>query len=179
MKRFFSIFFLLLFLFNLVGYYGVYLGLRTSAKLEMKARLDADSYNESDAITVKLPFSLPYQADWDSYRRIDGGFEKNGIFYSLVKHKVERDTLVVVYIKDHKETSLFESLTRFVEATTDTPLSKKAGKIIEHFTKDFLATCNTLEQESTGWLLETLFIEGTYRISSSVITPQSPPPWLI
>lgn len=179
MKRLLSILFLNLFLFNLVGYYGVYLGLRTSAKLEMKARLDSNSYNESDAVTVKLPFSLPYQSDWDSYRRIDGGFEKDGIFYSLVKHKVERDTLVVVYIKDHKETSLFESLTRFVEATTDTPLSKKAGKIIEHFTKDFLATFSSLEQASTGWLLESLFMEGVYRIGSSGITPQSPPPWLV
>lgn len=162
-----------------MGYYGVYLGLRTSAKLEMKARLDADRYDESDAITIKLPFSLPYQVDWDNFRRIDGHFEKNGVFYSLVKHKVERDTLVVIYIKDHKETSLFESLTRFVETTTDTPLSKKAGKIIEHFTKDFLATLSSIEQESIGWLRETSFRNEIYQIRYSEIVPKSPPPWVI
>lgn len=142
----------------------------------MKFQLDANLYNESDAITIKLPFSLPYQSDWDSYRRIDGSFEKDGIFYSLVKHKVERDTLVVVYIKDHKETSLFESLTRFVEATTDTPLSKKAGKIIEHFTKDYLATGNALEQATLGWFRETAFNEKVYGLRLSLSAPQSPPP---
>ncbi|QLH32828.1 MAG: hypothetical protein HWD62_10745 [Cyclobacteriaceae bacterium] len=72
MKRPFSICFLLLFLFNLVGYYGVYLGLKVSVKQEMRARLDAEAYSEDETLTIKLPFALPYQNDWASYERIDG-----------------------------------------------------------------------------------------------------------
>lgn len=178
MKRLFSFLFLILFLFNLIGYYGIYLGLRASAKQEMHSRLDAEAYSDDETLTIKLPFTLPYQNDWDSFKRIDGSFEKDRIFYSLIKHKIERDTLVIVYIKNHEETSLFESLTRFVETTTDTPLSEKAGKIIKHFAKDFLATCSALEHESTGWQLEAPFLEKSFQINSSGVPPQSPPPWL-
>ena len=179
MKRLFSLLFLLLFLFNLVGYYGIYLGLRVSAKHEMLSRLDAEAYSDNETLTIKLPFTLPYQNDWDSFKRVDGDFEKDGKFYSLVKHKIERDTLIVVYIQDHQGTSLFETFSRFVEATTDTPLSEKAGKIIKHFAKDYLATHNTLEHESTGWQLETLFLTKSFQVSSSAILPQSPPPWVV
>ncbi|MCW5910305.1 MAG: hypothetical protein KIT62_04485 [Cyclobacteriaceae bacterium] len=177
MKKVFSILFLLLFLFNLVGYYGVYLGLRVSAKQEMRSRLDAEAYNEAETLTIKLPFALPYQNDWDAYKRIDGDFEKDGMFYSLVKHKVERDTLVIVYIRNHQETSLFESFSRFVEATTDTPMSKKAGKLMEHFTKDYLATFNGLETSSTGWILENAYIHHHTASYEFVHTVKSPPPW--
>lgn len=143
----------------------------------MRARLDAEAYSEDETLTIKLPFALPYQNDWASYERIDGSFDKDGIFYNLVKHKVERDTLVIVYIKDHKQTNLFKSLSRFVEATTDTPLSETAGKLIAHFAKDYLATSNTLEQSSVGWFVETfhgVFANSSYEIVRAV---QSPPPW--
>lgn len=176
MKRLFSLLFLMLFLFNLVGYYGVYLGLRVSAKQEMRARLDAEAYSDEETLTVKLPFTLPYQNDWDSFKRIDGDFEKDGSFYSLVKHKIERDTLVIVYIRDHQETSLFETFSRFVEATTDTPMSKKAGKLIEHFTKDYLATVSILEKSSAGWLVENHYTTIYPALFESVPTVKSPPP---
>jgi len=176
MKRLFSTCFLLLFLFNLVGYYGIYLGLKVNANQELRARLDAEAYADEETVTVKLPFALPYQTDWDSYKRIDGGFEKEGVFYNLVKHKVQRDTLIIVYIKNHQETNLFETFSHFVEVTTDTPMSKKAGKLIEHFTKDYLATTNSLEPSTAGWLLETFYSGIAFAAYETIQATKSPPP---
>lgn len=159
-----------------MGYYGVYLGLRIQANNELKQRLDANAYEERETHTLKIRLTLPYQTDWHSFERMDGDFEIDGQFYNLVKRKVERDTLIVVYIKDHKEASLFESLTEFVHASTDTPMSKKASKLIESFTKDYLSTHSELETVSTGWSLTSSFTPYHHSIYGMVVLVTSPPP---
>lgn len=176
LKRYLSIFFTLLFLFNVVGYYLVYLGLRTTANMEMRARLDAKAYDDSEVLTVKTPFTAPYQTNWNAFDRIDGEFEHNGIFYNLINYSIERDTLVIVYIKNQKGTNLYESLTQFVHASTDTPMSKKAGKIIEHFTKDYLFTTSTINQASAGWLMECNFCSQCISLEPITRQVNSPPP---
>jgi hypothetical protein len=176
LKRIVAIVCLVIFLFNVVGYYGVYLSLRLSANTELRQKLDNQAYNEDETITVKIPFTLPYQSDWEDYKRVDGDFEKNGEFYNLVKQKVERDTLVIVYIKDHKEKNLFESLTEFVHANTDTPISKKAGKLIESFAKDFLSTRNELQTASIGWSIKETLSQPQYKVIYSIEQVLSPPP---
>lgn len=168
--------FLAVFLFNVIGYYAVYLGLRTHVNYVLQQRLDDEFYEEDELLTLRIPVTLPYQSDWHSFQRVEGDFEHNGKFYNLVKQKVERDTLTVVYIKDHQETSLFESLSEIVHATTDTPMSKKAGKLIENFTKDYLSTASELGRESTGWCLETIFQSPDLILLSLVSGVSTPPP---
>lgn len=176
MKRLLATIFLLIFLFNVIGYYAVYLGLKSHANLTLQQQLDANAYDETETLTFKVPLTLPYQSDWQSFQRVDGDFERNGEFYNLVKQKVERDTLIVVYIKDQKEASLFESLTEFVHASTDTPMSKKAGKLIENFTKDYIATSSELQTESAGWTLDNTYQSVRIHFSPAVNGVASPPP---
>ena len=176
LKRILAILFLAVFLFNVIGYYAVYLGLRTHVNHVLQQRLDDEFYEADDLLTLKIPVNLPYQTDWHSFQRVEGDFERNGKFYNLVKQKVERDTLIVIYIKDHQETSLFESLSEIVHATTDTPMSKKAGKLIENFTKDYLTTSSELGRESAGWCLETTFKSPGLILLSLVSGVSTPPP---
>jgi len=168
--------FLAVFLFNVIGYYAVYLGLRTHVNHVMQQRLDDESYDEGELLTLKIPVNLPYQADWNSFQRVEGYFESKGKFYNLVKQKLERDTLMVVYIKDHQETVLFESLSEIVHATTDTPMSKKAGKLIENFAKDYLSSTSELGRASSGWCLETTFKSPALILHSLFRGVSTPPP---
>jgi hypothetical protein len=176
LRKAFSILLLLLFLFNVIGYYGVYLGLRYQSNRELKEKLDSEGYPEEDLLTLKLPFSLPYQMEWKGYERIDGEFEHDGEFYNLVKHKVERDTLYIVYLKDHKETSLFKTLVNFVQSTTDTPVSKKAQGFLENLIKDYIATTSSLQVSASGWSQDTFFPEPRHSWMSIDSPVFSPPP---
>jgi len=176
LKKIFSIILLALFLFNVVGYYGVYVGLRIQANNELKQKLDAEAYDESETITIKIPLSLPYQPDSEAFQRVDGDFEKDGKFYNLVKQKMERDTLHVVYILDHKEAGLFDLLTDFVQANTDTPISKKASKLIENFAKDYLSVTYELRTASIGWSLTETLSQPGYPVITSSEQVNSPPP---
>jgi len=159
-----------------VGYYGVYVGLKIQASHELKARLDAEAYTEQETITIKIPLAVPYQTGSEKFERVNGDFEKDGKFYNLVKQKLENDTLHVVYIRDHKEAGLFEMLTNFVQNNTDTPISKKAGKLIENFAKDYIAITNEIQIASTGWLLTATFPQPGYGVISTSAKVHSPPP---
>jgi len=179
LKRVISISFLSIFLFTVIGYYAVYLGLRSQANNALKQKLDAELYDESEMLSMRIPLNLPYQSDWASFERVDGDFEQNGVFYNLVKQKVERDTLIVYYIMDHRETTLFEALTSFVHANSDTPMSKATGKLIESFSKDFLITCSGLEHQSAGWSIENHFFRIAVDLTSLCRSIKNPPPRLI
>ena len=160
----------------MVGYYGIYMGLRYHANKDLKEKLDSESYGEEEMLTLKIPFTLPYQMDWKGYERVDGEFDHNGEFYKLVKHKVERDTLYVVYMKDHKETDLFNSLVDFVQANTDMPVSKAALKFFENFSKDFVPTVSLIQAASMGWCQHTQFSRLEVAIISAPVSVFSPPP---
>lgn len=176
MRRTIAILFLALFTFNLVGYYGIYVGLKIQAHHEMLRNLDAGLYDETQVHTLKIPLTLPYQTDWQTYQRVDGDFEWKGEFYNLVSQKLERDTLIVHYIKDHKEASLFESFTEIVQTTTDTPISKKAGKLAEAFAKDYMPSASNLEIASTGWLKQSVFTRYAFALLTHAVSVQYPPP---
>lgn len=176
MKKVTTLLLLLLFLFNVVGYYGVYLGLRYQSGRALKATLDAGTYSNRDLLTVKIPFLLPYQMEEKGYQRIDGEFELEGEFYNLVQHKVEHDTLYVAYMKNHQHTSLFKSLVEFVHVTSDAPVSKNAQKLVESLVKDYISTVSTITVAAAGWCTCTLFVERHETLLSSLTRVLSPPP---
>ena len=159
-----------------MGYYGVYLGLRHQSNEETRKNLDAEAYQDNETLTVKIPYTLPYQIDWKDYERVDGEFEHNGEFFKLVKHKLERDTLYVVYMKDHREADLFKSLVEFVQANTDNPISQKAISLIKSLSKDYIPTVSSLDAVCAGWCTETQFSIQEFRLVRSFSPVFSPPP---
>lgn len=174
--RLISIALLTLFLFNMIGYYGVYVALRAKVNSELREKLDADNFDESETIVIKVPLSLPYQTDWTSFQRVDGDFERDGKFYNLVKQKIERDTLTIIAVRDHEEATLFESLVEFVQSNTDNPISKNTGKLIENFAKDFLCSSSGLTTASIGWIAEPAFVVPHYSVIHSFQKVHTPPP---
>lgn len=174
-KRVISVALLGVFLFNIVGYYGVYEVLKASADSGLRSRLDTNNFDESETITFKVPLSIPYQSNSD-FSRVDGDFEKDGKFYNLVKQKIENDTLIIVAVHDHEEATLFESLVDFVQLNTDNPISQKAGKLIESFAKDFICSYSSITTVSRGWVQDCSYVTETVALTTVSLKIQTPPP---
>ncbi len=155
------------------------MGLRYQSNREIKEKLDSEAYLTNETLSIKIPYTLPYQIDWKEYERVDGEFDHNGEFYKLVKHKLERDTLYVVYIKDHRETDLFKSLVDFVQASADNPVSQKTIALIKTLVKDYIPTSNTLHVASMGWCKANRFSTGEYQVILTASTVFSPPPEIL
>jgi len=176
-KRLLSILFLLVFLFNVIGYYGLYWLIREHLRANMQQQLDAGQYTESEAVTLKIPLSLPYPLLNDNqYERINGSFEHQGAFYKLVKQKLVNDTLYVVCIPDHREKMLHTAMTDFIKSINDLPATSKTLKLLGSFIKDFeLHDAVTIPKE-TACLLYTLYAVKEYILLSGIHTISTPPP---
>jgi hypothetical protein len=178
MKRAFSIFFLVLFLFNVGGYYFVYWALQSRAKKDLVQRLDVDNFPTSDLIIISVPMSLPYPLQQQSgYERVDGEFEYQGEYYRLVKQRLENDTLYMVCIKDQGKKKLVKVLNEY--STFANNLPQGANHTLDMFAKLFKDyTPNTLTQVSAGngWSLDIPFAEIQITLFNLERPVNSPPP---
>lgn len=148
MKQVVSLFLIVIFLFGLIGYYGVFWILSEQARLTLTTRLDENRYDEGETVTIKIPLTLAYPINSSQYERVDGSFEYNGEFYKLIKQKLEKDTLYIVCIRDAEEKRLNSLRNDMVKIANDQPVNSLPIKLLWSWTKDFIVSIN-VEIEST------------------------------
>ena len=138
MKKAFSILLLVIFLFNVGGYYIVLWGLRHQVNDNLSDRLDQGLYSREETVELKIPVSLPYPLQARGFERIDGKFEYKGEYFKLVKHKLEHDTLYIVCIKNIEEKRLVDTMTEYANLANDLPgTAKKAMTFLSKLVKDY------------------------------------------
>jgi hypothetical protein len=177
LKKLFSILFLLIFLFNVGGYYLVFWGLRSQAKKELLHRLDADRYSSEDLLVLTIPISLPYPIQQNGYERVDGEFEYQGEYYNLVKQRLENDTLFMVCIKNHHEKKLVNALSEYTSLANSLPSSAKNtidlfGKLF----KDYNSLASLCIDCGEGWSILLPFAEMNFIPISKDYPVVYPPP---
>jgi hypothetical protein len=176
-KKAVSILLLLVFLFNVGGYYIVFWALRHQANVKLTARLDADLYSEDETIEIKIPMSLPYPLQEGEFKRTNGMFEHHGEIYKLVKHKLQNDTLIVVCIKDRAQKQLNRTMTDYVSLSNDLPgTAKKALNVLGKILKDYNTHHDPALIEFAPWSQDLGFNEMSVSLVTTIISVQSPPP---
>ncbi len=150
-KRTITLILLVIFLLNVVGYYGVFVGLRFSSEVALRQQFDNENYDQQE-VTIKVPITIPYATDSRDYERVDGEFEHEGQVYRLVKQKLQSDTLYIVCVKDQQTQTINQALADYVKTFTDKPFSaKQSTKTITPFAKDFISCTTALERVTYGW----------------------------
>lgn len=142
----------------------------------MVQRLDADRYESSETVIIKIPITLPYAQDRDNFERVDGKFEYQGEFYRLVKQKFSKDTLTVICVRDKTEKNIQHALVNYVQTFGENQLPGKAQtKFSISFVKDYILLVYEINKISDGWVSDVLkhgsldsFIAS---FSSSIIHP--------
>jgi hypothetical protein len=151
-KKLLSLLLIVLILFNVLGYYGFFLGLQYQNSQEMMAKFDAEEYSTSEAITIKVPITIPYASDSREYERVNGQFEHQGEFYRLVKQRLLHDTLFIVCVKDQQSKNIDQALASYVKTFTDKPVDNHSNaKTFSLLSKDYLSHTMSISQSSSGW----------------------------
>src|SRR5687767_15064229 len=114
MKKLTSYVLVLILLLNVMGYYGIFIGLKYSHSTSINQKLDDLQYNESHTVTLKVPLTIPYYGDTE-YQRVSGEIEHGGEVYRLVKQKYEKDTLYIVCIRDVQGKRIKQALADYVK----------------------------------------------------------------
>jgi hypothetical protein len=176
-KKSLTLILLVLFLFNVLGYYGVFVGLQFANEREMKALFDDSNFLPEEEITIKVPITIPYATDSREFTRVDGEFEHDGEVYRMVKQRYIGDTLYMVCVKDNTSKEIKQALADYVKSFTDKPSSEKGGsKTIHNFIKDYISTSTDLQSEDNGWNNVLTFCTHASFFESLVIQLNSPPP---
>jgi hypothetical protein len=179
-KRILSIALVVVFLFNVIGYYGIYVAMLSQARTALNEKIDREQYKEDQTITVKIPLALPYPVQQDEFQRVQGDFEHQGEFYKLVKQKYSNDTLYVVCIKNAEEKKAFTVFSDLVKLSTDQNSStshNQNSKTIVSIIKDYNPVIEEIHFiPRLGVDLANSFTFLSSTILSQDITVFSPPP---
>lgn len=168
---------MLLFLLNVLGYYGVLEGLQLKNKQNLQAQFDSDEYERQHEVTIKVPLTIPYATDSREYSRVDGEFEHEGEVYRMVKQKLQSDTLYIVCVKDATSKDIKQALAEYVKSFTDKPASEKSqSKNLQNLIKDYIATSTILQSSNAGWSYEAEQVDLVMAFSSRTSQSTSPPP---
>lgn len=175
MKNIISIFLAMLLLLNVMGYYGLFLGIKYKNTADITQRLDVGNYAESETVTIKVPLAIPYAADTE-FERIDGEIEHQGEFYRMVKQKLEKDTLRIVCLRDVKSKRIKQALSDYVKTFSDHSTDAGQVKTVPGFIKDYIPAGFRLVSSAAGWNAAFDFARSqqTVRILSRPVL--SPPP---
>jgi hypothetical protein len=175
-KKIATLFLLFLFLLNVLGYYGVFVGLQVKTTQQMRQNFDDDNYVHQE-ITFKVPLTVPYNTDSKEYSRVDGEFEHNGEVYRLVKQRFQSDTLYIVCVKDNTSKDINQALEDYVKTFTDKPVSSKGNsKNIQNLIKDYITTSTALQTRNKGWSYAVLRGDVVVSYPSWTSQSTSPPP---
>jgi len=176
-KKGLTIVLLVLFLLNVLGYYGVFVGLQVANEKEMRALFDDDNFLPEEEITIKVPISIPYATDSREFTRVDGEFEHEGELYRMVKQRYISDTLHIVCVKDNKSKEIRRALKDYVKSFTDKPSSEKSStKTIQNFIKDYISSSTSLQSEESGWNKTLVHHPHITLFESLEMQLNSPPP---
>jgi hypothetical protein len=177
MKSVFAILFTVLLLMNVMGYYGVFMGLQYKNSLDLTYSLDSERYSQENTITFKIPVAIPYHVDDIEYQRIDGTVIHQGVYYRLVKQKLMGDTLSVVCLRDDRQTEIKGALTDYVKTFADHATgSGQHHKGTISFIKDFTPTSVGIMSSITGWSKALEFAHLSQTKTSRFVSVFTPPP---
>lgn len=178
MKRFYSIFFLILILLNTVGYYEVLVIIDQQEQERAIKKITENEEIITGNLLLKLPLSSPYGQQDTEYERVYGEVTVAGQVYHFVKQKVYHDTLYVVCLNDTQTTKVKHAIADYSKTFADQPQkSDTAGKTITSLAKFYtMGVLSSTVKRITGSLIShETHIENLYSFSAvtSVFHPPS------
>ena len=161
----------------MLGFYGVFIGLRYKTSQDLIQRLDADDYAEAETFTIKVPMTLPYQENQDTFERVNGEIEYHGNVYRFVKQKLLHDTLYIICLNDSQAKHINNAMHDYVKTFADKTADSKQSIKVFSFIKDYLPTEILLTSDIAGWNHQ-LSMNSLSKdlVLSTYISIQSPPP---
>jgi hypothetical protein len=131
MKRFSTIFILLIFVFNICGYYIPYFIKLTLIRNEIE-RTIKDSILDEDI--VKFTFDIHHTGDGPEWQREGKEFRYKGNLYDIIKSETDHNRITYFCINDKEEKNLGSNFNKLLskklenEGKTKTNSQKELGK---------------------------------------------------
>lgn len=115
--------------FNWYGYRLLTAWLEVRADRQLEARLDDNSYDESQLVSIKVPSTrLSYYNSSSQFERVDGQIEVGGVRYKYVKRRLYNDSLELLCIPNHTAMRLADVKNEIFKGVNDLRQDNGQGK---------------------------------------------------
>ncbi|NPD45594.1 MULTISPECIES: hypothetical protein [unclassified Lentimicrobium] len=173
MKKAFSILFLFVFLYNLVGYYIVFNMVQFQVKDEVKY-LIKHFVPQEELVLISIENSKSYLLAWTKPNK---EFRYQGQMFDIVEKQIKDNKIIYSCIHDFKESKLFENLDIHIKnyISHHPEQQNKTKNLLNIMAKLFFFQRNTLLLESHSRIkkINTIYIQN---YQSIVLDLQYPPP---
>src|SRR5690606_4609205 len=115
----------------------------------------------------------------NDFERVDGRFEHDGVYYKLVKHKLQNDTLHIICIRDYETRQLVNTMTDYAELVQTLPGTDPGQKALNYLSKLIKDYCSQGEVSlihQSGYSMELQFAERPELLLQTVIPVSLQPP---
>jgi hypothetical protein len=120
-------------LFNWFGYRWLAAFLEDFSKIELQAQLDRDQYDPAELVLIKIPAThLSYYNPSESFERVRGEVEIEGVLYSYVKLRLFNDSLELLCLPNQKATRLQTAKDDFFKLVNDFQQPTQPKKADDH-----------------------------------------------
>lgn len=173
MKKVIVYIIVIIFTFNLAGYYIGFIFLKYSIHYEVK-KMILNNIDEKQITLIKLHKDDRKGPDFKMYE--ENEFRYKGSFYDIVRSKTINDTIYYYCINDKKESALFAKYEKYVNNNKDltSSMRKKTKNILKYIIKDLfvkipgkLVFSNSLKRQ---------FVNICFFYTGYITGIQSPPP---
>lgn len=129
LKRIAAILLIGILFFNWYGYRILTDYLQSRSDRQLEARLDGNSYDESQLLLIKIPSThLSYYNSSARFERVDGQIEVGGVQYKYVKRRLYNDSLELLCIPNHSSMQLLTARNTFFQLVNDLQQHNGQGK---------------------------------------------------
>ena len=107
-------------------------------------KVDSDSYRDDELISIKTPLTLPYYTSSETFEKIYGSVEVDGIVYQYVKRRVYQGTLELLCLPDHSKQQMQSVKNEILKLTIDGTPSKennRSANFLKISLPDFYQNC--------------------------------------
>lgn len=142
---------LIVFLLNVLGYYGILLGIKELSGGRMAKRLETEMYDLGGNLTIKVPLAIPFETTAEHFEGDGGQFEMDGQVFRVMKKRHYNDTLYIVCIKDDRTTRINSALEDHVQSYAGKDNGTDKQTPVPGLIKDFISGVISLASSGIGW----------------------------
>jgi hypothetical protein len=175
------LFFSVLFM-NWYGYQLVIDYFEKEHSRQLSVKFDREEYDESELISVKTSFPLPYLVNSAEFERWDGEVNIDGILYKYVKRRFINDSIEFLCLPDHHSMQLQSARDNFFRLANDLQQDEPNNKKNQPSVPSFKQVLNDYCDEIKTWdfsIAVTRLSHHSYYISPHTrfygIIPGQPP----
>jgi len=140
MKKTIAILFIVLYVFNLAGYYAVFKALQYQVRVDVKTRIKA-SVSESELVLIIVRNDEEGTMHWLN----ESEFRYRGNMYDVVRHYSRGNAHYYVCINDKQEDQLFKNLDLYVATQCNTEgVPEKAANPFKSIIKEYVPQIRVL-----------------------------------